>query len=484
MKGLIQSSRNPALIAIGALVVGAFLVSCSSEPAPESPSVTGIVRTTISDPPSCAVAFDHVYVTVAKVTAHISDTAQENADGWVTLADLTSAPKQIDLLHLAGAGTCILSESLGSANGLPAGTYQQIRLYLLANDATTGPSVNNCNAGAFNCVVPAGGSPQTLLLSSEAQTGIKVPPGQIAGGGLTLEAGQAADINIDFDACASVLREGSGQFRLKPTLHAGVVSASNNGISGTVVDGSNSNAPVGGAIVLLEQPDAGDATIDRVIRSTTTASNGTFIFCPLESENPFDVVVAAWSVPSPGADVTYNATVVFDVPVGTSLAGANAVALVPEGAPPSLPATITGQLTSEGLGGAIAADVTLSVLQQAIPTGGSTRWMTIPVFGALMHPPIFTTTDTPDPANPPCPAGTNCYNYSLPVPASNPQVGTFSSGSITYTPPAGDPVNYNLNGMAPSCTASAPSPAVIGPITVTPGNTTDAGTVLAFSGCQ
>lgn len=149
-----------------------------------------------------------------------------------------------------------------------------------------------------------------------------------------------------------------------------------------------------------------------------------------------------------------------------------------------MPATITGQVTSAGSGGALAADVTLSALQPATPTGGSTKSVTIPIFGALMQPPTFTTSATPDPSTPACPAGTLCYNYSLMVPASNPQVGTFSSGSITYAAPAPAPVMYGLNGMAHSCTASAPSPATISSITVTPGNTTDAGTVLAFSGCQ
>jgi hypothetical protein len=323
-----------------------------------------------------------------------------------------------------------------------------------------------------------------LLLSSEAQTGLKVPPGQIAGGGLELEAGQSADINIDFDACSSVLRQGNGQFRLKPTLRAGVVSATNNLMTGSVVDSSNSNAPVEGAVLLLEQPDPNDATVNRVVRSTTTASDGSFTFCPLDSAGPFNLVASAWLAPNPGEDVTFHSTAVFDVPVGTSLTDANAVSLVPVGAAPTLPATIMGQLTSEGAGGALAADVTLSALQQVTPSGGSATWLTIPVFGAMMHPPVFTTTDTPDPADPACPAGTLCYNYALSVPSGNPQVGIFSSGSVSYTAPAGDPVDYDLEGMAPSCTTSVPSPAVISGLTVTPGNTTDAGTVLAFSGCE
>lgn len=460
------------------------LISCgggtTSTPTPAAK--TGTITTSISDPPSCAFAFDHVYVTVTKVTANISSTASDTDSGWVTLVDLSSNPKQIDLLHLAGSGACVLSQTLGSTSGLPPGKYGQIRLYLLANDATTGPSSNACGSGGFNCAITTDGGTQILQLSSEAQTGLKIPPGQIAGGGLDLAEGQSADINIDFDACASIMQQGNGKMRLKPTLHAGVVSVTTNSLSGTVVDASNSN-PIGGAVVLLEQPDPSDATIDRVMRSTTTANDGTFIFCPLDSTGPFDVVVAAWTTPSLGADVTYNATVVFGVPVGTALTGVNAVALVPEGAAPSLPATVTGQVTSAGPGGAIAADVTLSAMQEATPTGGTTKQLTIPIFGALMQPPTFTTTDPPNPAAPACPAGTNCFNYSIMVPASNPKVGTFSSGSVTYADPAPAPVNYHLNFGAPGCTTSAPSPATVGPASVTPGTTTNVSTVVAFSGC-
>ena len=481
MRGMLKTGIGLLCASMIALALGGCGGGTSSTTTPTAK--TGTITTSISDPPSCAFAFDHVYVTVTKVTANISSTADESASGWVTLVDMTSNPKQIDLLNLAGSGACVLSQTLGSTSGLPPGKYGQIRLYLLANDAASGPSPNACGSGGFNCAILEDSSTQILQLSSEAQTGLKVPPGQIAGGGLDLVDGQAADINIDFDACASILRQGNGQFRLKPVLRAGVVSVTTNSLNGIVVDASNSNAPVGGAVVLLEQPDSSDPTLGRVVRSTVTAADGSFNFCPLESADPFDVVAAAWTTPSPGADVTYNATVVFGVPVGTALTGANAVALVPEGTAPTLPATVTGQVTSAGSGGAIAANVTLSAMQEATPTGGSTMQLTIPIFGALMQPPTFTTTATPDPAVPACPVGTDCFNYSIWVPASNPRVGTFSSGAVTYAEPAPAPVNYNLNFVAGSCTASTPSPATVGPTAVTPGTTSNVSTVVAFTGC-
>jgi len=458
------------------LVASGWIISCggNSTTSSSTPAMTGAITTTLTDPPTCTASYDHVWVTVTKVTANISSTAAPTDSGWQTLVDLTSSPKQVDLLSLAST-TCLLSQ-LGSTSGLPPGDYQQIRLYLLSNTATSGPSPNACgNNNGFNCVVPKGGSAQELLLSSEAQTGLKIPPGQIAGGGINLTAGQSADLNINFDACASIILQGNGQYRLKPTLNAGVVSVNSNSISGKVVD-SNSN-PIANAVVLVEQPDTGG--IDRVIDAGLTASDGTFIFCPLPPGNnsgKFDVVVDATTTTALVTTV-YGATVALNVPVGTAL---NNIPLVSEGTGTALTipwSTITGQVTSDTV-----ADITLSPLQPATG-GGSTVQVTVPAFAVSAQPPTFTTSTTPTPSAPACPAGTDCSNYSLMVPSGNPQVGAFSSGSISYAAPAAPPVTYSLNATTGNCTTSTPSPATAGSITVTPAATTNVSTVLAFTGC-
>src|SRR5438445_15219 len=110
---------------------------------------------------------------------------------------------------------------------------------------------NQCN-GSFNCVVLASnGSVHPLLLSSEATTGIKIPSGQIGGGGVTVPPNQTADLNIDFNACQSIVLQPNGQFRLKPVLHAGEGSLSAcNSLSGTVVD-SVTHAPISGGMVIV-----------------------------------------------------------------------------------------------------------------------------------------------------------------------------------------------------------------------------------------
>ncbi|HEV2348811.1 MAG TPA: DUF4382 domain-containing protein [Terriglobia bacterium] len=467
-------------IVAGLLIASGWIISCggNNAPIPVSNPTTGVITTSLTDPPVCASSFDHVWVTITKVTANISSTASDTDSGWVTLVDLTTAPKQIDLLSLAST-TCLLAQ-LGSTSGLPPGNYQQIRLLLLANDASSGPSPNACGSGnGFNCVVPSGDTPQELLLSSEAKTGIKIPPGQIAGGGINLVAGQAADLNINFDGCHSIIREGNGAYRLLPTLHAGEVSVNNNALSGKVVDSSNSN-PIPGAVVLLEQPDS--SAIDRIMDAGVTDANGMFNFCPLPPGN-YDVVVDA-TVTVALTTTVYGATIAFNVPTGTAL---NSIPLVSEGTGTALTtpwSTVSGQVTSAGSSGATVADITFSALQDATPSGGTLTHVTIPIFGVAAQPPVFETTPTPTPSTPACPLATDCFNYSETIPSGNPSVGTFSGGSMgSFGAPATGSVNYSLLFESTDCTASTPSPALLTSITVTPAGKTTATVTPAFTGC-
>ena len=200
----------------------------------------GTIAVSISDPPSCKNpngSFEHVYITVDSVQAHIDPNATDSSSGWQELApQLANQPMQIDLFSAAETN-CILAQ-LGSAS-LPVGSYQQIRLLLVSNapgasDAV--PSNNACAGNGYNCVVLNDGSIHELQLSSQANSGLKIPPGQIVGGPIQVSAGQSIDVNIDFNACASIVEEGNGKFRLKPTLTAGQVSPNNSGIGGQVVD--------------------------------------------------------------------------------------------------------------------------------------------------------------------------------------------------------------------------------------------------------
>lgn len=434
-----------------------------------SPS-TGTVVTNISDPPTCQNTFQHVWVTITRVRAHMSGNAGPNDNGWVDLIDRTNNPLQLDLMNLAQT-ECLLTQ-LGSTSGIPAGRYQQIRLYLLNNNPSAGtaaPNPNNCAGAGFNCVVTSAGT-QVLQLSSEAQTGIKIPSGQIAGGNFVVAPGQVVDLDIDFDACSSIVQQGNGQFRLKPVLHAAAVSL-NNSINGKVVD-SVSGSPISGAVVFLEQKD--QSGTDRMIMQTLTKSDGTFIFCPVPSGS-FDVVADAL-VPAGSGSIAYNATIAFSVPSGTAMGN---IPVVAETGTNTSPITISGQITTTTGTVATQADISLSALQLA-----NGILVTIPPLG-LSTPNVTTAPGT-------CPDKTDCVGYVLILPASNPSFGAFSVNPPTkYSTPAASQVNYTVNAQAfvptssstnpgePDCNPSSESAMLVN---VTPGQTLSLD--FAFIGCM
>jgi len=466
-----------AVLALTASVI--ILAGCGgSSPEPTSGPTMGTVSTHFSDPPTCSTssggAYRHIYVTVKQVLIHQSATATSSEAGWVDLVPgLPSAPKQIDLLG-AESAQCFLA-NLG-AQQILAGSYQQIRIILLANNQASQVSGNQCGANAANCVVLADNSVHTLQLSSEAQTGIKIPSGQIAGGRFTVPAGGVVDLNIDFDGCASIVVTGNGQFRLKPVLHAGQVSLNATSISGKVVD-SVTLLPIAGgaAIVALEQKDA--SGVDRVIMQTKADASGNFTFCPVPV-GTYDVVAAAVD----GTGLAYAATVTTGVAQGTAMGN---VPLVAQTGANTTQGSITGQVTTAGASGGVVSDITLSALQPI--TGGTL--VTIPL--VQQGSATVNTATAPDAS---CPAGTDCVSYTLAVPAANPSVGAFSSGGATYTQDIVNPVKYTVDALAfvplsggtPNCTPSEVQVNTLsggGDLVVTAGGTATAATA-AFTGCQ
>jgi hypothetical protein len=348
----------------------------------------------------------------------------------------------------------------------------QIRLYLLSNTPGPGeafPTPNNCDGTGFNCVITASGAIQTILISGEAQTGIQIPSGQIAGSSFTLTAGQGINLNIDFDACSSIIQQGNGQLSLKPVLHAGVISLNNNFISGTVVNNVTKGS-IPNATVFVEQADPNNLNIDRIIVQTTTGAVGDFIICPLPSGS-YDVVVATTDSRT---NTTYNATVTLRVPLGTTM---GQIPMVPQTG--VVPGTISGQVnTVNPVGLPTSVNLSLSALQQA---------------GSLLVtiPPLPTSTPTN------LPSENGIANYTLLLPAGNPLVGTFSASPPTfYTPSvpvpgiyfvnaqAFTPMSSNLNPGSPDCNPSSLPVSFNGTTQLT---LVPAGTVtqnFPFTGCQ
>lgn len=472
----------PVVLATSCLVVAAFFVAACSSTSGNLSSGMATVTTMISDPATCATPngpFSHVYVTITDVEANMSSSAGSGDSGWVDLTPSLKSgpPKQVDLLGLAN-NQCFLA-SLGDSQQLQAGTYQQIRI-ILASDSTS-ISSNACGNGAANCVqLSADSSFHTLNLSSEAQTGIKIPASQIANGGLTLKAGQTTDLDIDFLTCQSIVQEGNGQYRLKPVLHAGEVSTVSSSINGSVIDAATGMAVAGKVWVAVEQPDA--TGVDRVVQSTMANTDGTFVFCPLSAGN-YDVVISGMRT-SDGA--LYSPSIVTGVAVGDTT---GAVKLNPPTlAAASSFANLTGLVTSAN-NASPAAPITIDVSLTALETINSTVY-TIPQQPSA--DPFYNvsqtvTTATGPVGNPPvaCPSGTDCINYSLPVPSGGAYIGAWSSGGATLSQPAPLP-SYAVDGTTTStCSAadvnSNPPLALTGTgpftnVAITPN--------LQFTGCQ
>lgn len=433
------------LLAAVALLASAVVVSCSdssSKPA----STTGMATVSISDPATCASPsgpFAHVYVTITDVQANISGSAGDNDPGWTDLTpSLSSQPKQIDLLGQAN-NQCFLA-TLGDAQQLQAGNYQQIRLILADNSATVS---NNACGGSANCVVLASdGSVHPLLLSSESKTGLKIPSGQIAGGGFQIPAGKTEDLNIDFNTCASIVQEGNGQYRLKPVLHAGEVSTTSTSINGIVLDHATGNPINGRVLVALEQKDA--SGIDRVVMSTLAGTDGSFVFCPIPAGS-YDVVIVAERADG----VAYQPAIVTGVANGDAV---STLSLYPGTAGVQGAATFSGSMTSQNNSSTgTVADIQLSALE----TVGSSGTYTIPLLPNAQQPSAMLALETA--ASSSCPQGTDCVSYSMLLPAGGPYVGTYSASgvSITQSSLLG---TYMIDGLAfvpssggtPDCTPS------------------------------
>lgn len=474
-----SSSHSLTLLALAiSLSVAALLtviaIGCSSSVSPSGSTSNGMasVNVMLSDPATCQVPdgpFGHVYVTVTDVKASVNSSAGDNDPSFVDLTPgLSSSPKQIDLLGQAN-NQCFLA-SLGATTQLQAGSYQQIRIFLADNSASV--SGNACS-GAANCVVLSSGGSYPLQLSSESKTGIKIPSGQIAGGGFTISAGQTKDLDIDFNACISIVQEGNGQYRLKPVLHAGEVTTTSTSINGTVVDNSTGNAINGSVLVALEQPDS--SGIDRVFMSTAATAAGSFVFCPLPA-GTYDIVIVAES----SSGVAYAPTVITGVSPGSALSTVKAYAQpTAASAPATLKGTVITQVsTSPAV--STAADIQISALEQV----NTALTVTIPLLPNSTQSTAALAISTA--SGNPCATGTDCAGYSIMLPAATPYIGAFSASGTTVSLSL-IAASYTVDAIAyvPSsggtldCSPSELKSSAILPV----ANVTATVPPLSFSGC-
>ena len=386
-----------AIFAISGLVLaGISIAACSSGGSGSSTPAAPAMATAsvmISDPATCSGPtgpFAHVFVTITDVQANVSSSAGDGDSGWTDLTpSLSSQPKQVDLLGQAN-NQCFLA-TLGDPLQLQAGTYQQIRLILADNSASVS---NNACGNSTNCVVlSADNSVHTLLLSSESKTGLKIPSGQIASGGFTIAAGQTKDLDIDFNTCASIVREGNGQYRLKPVLHAGEVSTTSTSINGKVLDSATGNPVNGEVLVALEQKDA--TGVDRIMMATLAGSDGSFVFCPIPT-GTYDIVVVG-----EGSDGTgYQPSIVTGAANGQTI---GSVSLHPPAGGATGVVQFTGSISSQNAASqGTSIDAQLSALETV--AGGFT--FTIPALPNAQQPSATLTLETA--ASSACAAGADC----------------------------------------------------------------------------
>jgi hypothetical protein len=196
---------------------------------------------------------------------------------------------------------------------------------------------------------------------------------------------------------------------------------------------------VGGTIlVALEQQDASGP--DVIFEQAAADANGNFNFCPLPT-GTFDVVAVAIN----DAGLAYNATVAIGVPNGTNLGAIQLFAETASGGP----ATLQGFVTATTGSGPATIQAAVSALQSVTPNRGAARLVTIPAEGASVSN-ISVESSSGCPGN--APANSSCAQYTLIEPASNPSVGVFSAGKISYSQPAASDVLYSVraNALAPA----------------------------------
>lgn len=473
-----------AAIALAAVIA----VGCSG--GSSGPNMkAGSVSVSLSDPATCQAPtgpYKAVYVTITDVKASTNANAPDNDSSFVDLTpNLSSSPMQVNLLGQAN-NQCFLA-MLGSKVELQAGNYQQIRIFLAPD--SKGPSISNNQCGNYaNCVVTSDGNAHDLALSSETQTGLKIPSGQIANEEFTVGGGQTEDLDIDFNTCASIVAQG-GTYRLKPVLHAGEMSTTSTSINGTVVDSATGKPITSGPVVVAaERKDTGG--IDRITMSTLTDSSGNFVFCPLPA-GTYDIVAVGPATLANGTipGAAYSAGVVLSIQPGQTTGN---IALVANAQESLLNGLVTTQNGASPPAGTVA-DLQLAALQQ-LPGNGPT--ITVPQLPLTPGTAGIASTYSADgtyttATGGSCATNVDCVNYALYVPSAWPNVAAYQSSGSQFSQSTSTPVNYIVDaesevpgsGGTLDCSPSemqVNTTIANGPLTAASGNAA----TIAFAGCK
>ena len=141
---------------------------------------SGIASVASVSPKACSLR--SVNVTIAGARVNQDATADAGGAGWIDVA--LAAPVRVDLLALPAGGTLPLDMTT-----LPDGSYRQMRLLLVADDA---------NTPLADSIVTAGRAELALSVPSAAQGGLPLRAT------VTVAGGQVSASYADVDACAGV----------------------------------------------------------------------------------------------------------------------------------------------------------------------------------------------------------------------------------------------------------------------------------------
>lgn len=345
------------LLIWSAISLSILFSGCGSGGGSSSQAGTGTLGVSLTDAPSCG--FDAVYVTVSKVRVHQSASAASGDAGW---NDITLDPaRKINLLDLTNG----VLEWLGETP-LAAGHYTQLRLVLVPN---TGNRI-------ANSVVLSGTSTEIAMdTPSGVQSGIKLI------NEFDVAAGQRVDLVLDFDACKSVVKTGTGSVKyiLKPVIK--VIPTVLNGINGYVDTTSL------GYNVSVSAQQSGI-----VIRSTAPNSPaGEFFLARLVPGN-YDVVLTAdghttkviSSVPVPSTTsittLSTSGQPIALTPAATSPATRNISGTVVLNPPPGS----TDEAAYVAAKQTLSSSITVTVKLQAVDVPSGAYVLTLPIDAPLL----------------------------------------------------------------------------------------------------
>lgn len=203
--------------------------SSSPPPACVLDTANGIVHTEIGAAPGALSApgttfapditgphMTHLFVTIAGIDVHSSPLANDNAPGWLPLAQLQEHPLQIDLLadpH-ANAASAPLPDAV-----LPTGTYRQIRLRFASQPPKEfAPGTNPCGAAAAHCAARSDGRVWPVALPF-SQSNLRIVLDGAPGHELYVPPEGTVALTIELDRERSFLWPLGDSMLLNPVFH-------------------------------------------------------------------------------------------------------------------------------------------------------------------------------------------------------------------------------------------------------------------------